>query len=315
MRYTLLPVDERAYHQFWRVPRLLAWRPIVAVLLGVVAFFAVTLLLSIPAVWSSLDKIKDPGDLVMTPALFLANNLGLAALIPISMVMTRWLLRQPPAFLSSVIGGLRWRWLFTCVAVIVPIWAIQAAIEFWLSWGELNLAVGPDTTAMIVIILGTQVFQCAGEEYGFRGLLNRAVGALIPGEVASFVIAGAASSVVFMFSHGARDPWLNLFYFVFGMCAAYLTWRTGGLEAAIAVHCVNNLFAMSTLPFSDISAAFSREAGVGSPWMLLNMAVLVAATALLSWLGTRRGLVTRTAPGRALLPPPPPWARRPDAPM
>lgn len=101
-----------------------------------------------------------------------------------------------------------------------------------------------------------------------------------------------------MLLHGAGDLWLNIYYFAFGAVSAWLVWRTGGLEASVAIHVVNNMVAMVPLPFSDLGTAFDRSAGVGSPALLVNMAVLVGAALLFDFLARRTGLATRSAPGR-----------------
>lgn len=303
---TGLPLEQRAYHQFWRTPQTLAWRPIVAVIAAAGVGFVIALTLGMAAF--TIDGLPtNPQDLKMTPAMFLMNNLSLAALIGIAALVSAWLLRQSPRWMSSVVGGLRWRWLLKCVVVVLPIWVVMQGVEVALAWDQMALAQRSHTVPMIVIILATQVFQCAGEEYGFRGVLNRGVAALVPHEAAAFLIGGVVSSLAFMAVHGAGDGWLNLFYFVFGMCACFLTWRTGGLEAAIAIHCVNNLLALGFLPFQDMSGLFDRSAGTGSPLVLINIGVLITATALLTWLARRDGLIVRTAPGLAMLPPPVPY--------
>lgn len=300
-----LPIEERPYHQFWRSSQNAAWRPLVAAVLAAVGYLVAAMIAGL--VVFIADPPKSLEGMKITPALFLANNLTLAALIPLVFGLGMLFLRQPARYMSSVVGRLRWRWLIKVSLVVLPIWLIQAAITLWLMWDTVELSIRPHTTAMIVIIVTTQVFQCAGEEYGFRGLLNRAVGAWIPGETLSFVCAGIVSSLFFMVSHGAGDLWLNLFYFIFGMSAAYMTWRTGGLEAAIAIHCVNNLLSLALVPFSDISDLFNRQSGAGSPWILLNMLVMIIATVLVVWMAKRDGLITRTAPGQGMIPPQGPY--------
>jgi membrane protease YdiL (CAAX protease family) len=89
------------------------------------------------------------------------------------------------------------------------------------------------------------------------------------------------------------NVWGMLDVAVFGVAAAYLTWRTGGLEAAIVAHVLNNtvLFLLSA-PYAGV------ESSDGSP---LALAVTVVSTPLYVWLvlraSRRSGLVTvRTEP-------------------
>ena len=55
------------------------------------------------------------------PAGFLYLNLALAALIPTA-GLSIWIAhRIRPRYLSSVAGGLRWKWLLRCVLVTLPV--------------------------------------------------------------------------------------------------------------------------------------------------------------------------------------------------
>lgn len=302
-----LPVEETPYHQFWRSPGNAVWRPIVTMLSVGAGFVFVSLVFGLLALIIDPPKTLDPRGIVVTPVLFLANNLSLAAVIPLSIGLAVLFLRQPAGYLASVAGRIRWRWMFKVAALLAPIWAIEQAFMNWLLWDQMELAFRPHTIPMIAIILTTQVFQCAGEEYGFRGIINRGIGGLIGHETVSFLVSAVFSSLLFMVIHNAQDVWLNLFYFVFGMLASYVTWRTGGLEAAIAIHSVNNLSAMVFVPFSDISKIFDRSTGTGSVLILVNLAFLLVGVWVVLRFAKEDALVQRAAPGRELL------ARQPQA--
>lgn len=239
----------------------------------------------------------------ITAALFLANNLSLASLIPISFGVGWYFFRQRPGWLSSVAGAMRWGWLGRCALIITPLWLVNFAAQ--LLWGQQDgslpdLAVNSDTWLLVVGILLTTPLQAAGEEYGFRGALNRIAASFFANQHAGLVVGAVVSSSVFMVAHAAADPWLNLNYFVFGMVACFLTWRTGGLEAAIAMHVINNLVGEAILPFSDVSLVFDREAGAAGPAILIDLAVMVLAAYLLTQQASRRGLATTSAPGESM---------------
>jgi membrane protease YdiL (CAAX protease family) len=154
---------------------------------------------------------------------------------------------------------------------------------------------------MIIVILLTTPLQCAGEEYGLRGLVNRLFGSYGSSRV-SFWIGAVVSSVAFMFLHAAQDIYLNAFYFSFGMISCWMAWRTGGLEAGIALHVVNNMVAMAVLPFSDFSGLFNRQAGSANPMDVLPLAaVMLASMGLVEWQVRRRKPVAVAAPGAVVL--------------
>jgi len=114
----------------------------------------------------------------------------------------------------------------------------------------------------------------------------------------SFWIGAVVSSGAFMWLHNAQDIYLNTFYFSFGMISSWMAWRTGGLEAGIAMHVINNLTAMAVFPFSDFSGLFNRQAGSAN---LLDVAplavVLLASMGLVEWQVRRRKPIAVAAPG------------------
>lgn len=296
-----LPVEPREYHTFWQAPRLRWWKPLVVLLLTAVAFAIVSVIAGIAGVlWSGQLEAVMRGELTMTAELFLANNIALALSIPIAVLAQWWIIGQRPQWLSSVDGGFRWGWFGRCCAVILPVWGLLMGIGYLIA-PPTDLQMRPHTWLLIIGILLTTPFQAAGEEYLIRGLLTRIVGAWIRPQVVSLVVAGVVSAAVFAAMHGAGDIWLNIYYFLFGLGASYMVWRTGGLEAAVAMHIVNNMLAEVTMPFSDISGMFDREAGTADASILINGAVIIGVALLLAWMAKKRGIVTKSAPGQAEL--------------
>jgi hypothetical protein len=106
--------------------------------------------------------------------------------------------------------------------------------------------------------------------------------------------------VLFSLAHFATDGWLIAYYLVFGIAMSLLTQFTGGLEAASLVHAANNvmLFLVSAST-GQMSEGMDRSAGVGGPFMLAPMAVIVAIAAVLIGLGRWRGLQRRAVPPAA----------------
>lgn len=301
-----LPVVPRQYHEFFRVPRWRWWRGLLMLLVGGIGWFIGNLVLSGAAIgydiatgdkpWQQYFEELQKGTL--TPALFFANNLSLATFILVAGLMAWAFLGQRPRWMSSVAGGLRWRWLGTVAAVIVPIYLLFMGISFALDRSQFDgLSWRSTSLFMIIAILLTTPLQAAGEEYGFRGLLTRVVGGWVPGRTAGLIAGLVVSSLAFMFMHGAADPWLNVFYFLFGAIACVLTWRTGGLEAAIVMHVTNNLLFEATMPFSSMEGAFDRSAGQGDPSILIISAMQLVILVLVELLARRSKVLRETAPG------------------
>ena len=300
-RPSFLPVVQREYHEFYRAPAFRWWRPLAAIAMFGASWFVVILIVSLAGLaydyaQGNLDVAAlGRGEIPMTPALFFANNVGIALAIPLAWAAHRAVFGQRVRWLSSIEGRFRWRAFWRFVGVIVPLYLVGFAVETALG-GLPELRILPETWFLLAVIVLTTPLQCAGEEYSMRGLGARAIGSWFPSRRVGLVVATAVPSLVFMLLHGAGDPWLNLFYVVFAVCASYMVWRTGGLEAPIALHVVNNLSSMLLLPFMGVDGIFDREAGVGSPWVLLQVVIVVGATALIMWQARRLGLPTTAAP-------------------
>ena len=300
---TGLPVEERSFSGFYRAPRWRWWKPILAVLLTVVVFVVFSTVLTVVGLVADgvdlMGLAADPDSLEIGPGLFLANNVALALSIPTAMLV-QWLFTgQRPRWLSSVQGRFRWGWFGLCAAIALPVWIVVLVVETLLTGVPPDVGVRPYTVVMVVGILLTTPFQAAGEEYAIRGLQQRLVASYFPSDLVGFLAGALVTSWTFMLIHAAADPWLNVYYFTFGVLTAWVTWRTGGLEAAVALHVVNNLVSEAFLPFSDIGGMFDRSVGAADATVLVNLAVMAGTTVLLAWLARRRGIVRTAAPGRA----------------
>jgi hypothetical protein len=289
----------RPYAQLLRGPNHRWWRPLlgVATILGLVLVVLVVLVVGGVVAGLALGWFEPGGgqpqvqadvdDWVSTPVGLLVNNLILAALIPTAMVAV-WLgHRWRPRWVASVVGGVRWRWLLHCVLVSSALF-VPLTVAFAVLGGV--PAVNPEKDAgwLLLVVLVSTPLQAAGEEYFFRGWLSQAVGSLIPRAGAATVVAAAVSSVAFATAHGTQDPWLFADRLAFGVFASVLAWRTGGLEAGIAVHVVNNVVIfVQTILLGGLNDAITSTSA--SPWAVLaDIASLAVVTGLLEWRARRR---------------------------
>ena len=210
-----------------------------------------------------------------------------------------------PGWLHSVVGRMRWTFLALCLAVEVLVSLVVL---------PLSALAAPDTPGVptevpevslaawlpfAVVILLTTPLQAAGEEYAFRGYGLQALGAWVRTPWFGIVV----TALLFAAAHGGQSLPLFLDRFAFGVVAGVLTVRTGGLEAAIAFHVVNNvvilLLASAT---GDLAPSLTVAE---APWSVVVVDVVgmvVFAVAALA-LARRMGLATRTVPS----PRPVPW--------
>jgi uncharacterized protein len=283
------------------------WRSLVGVLalavamllvlpLAVMVPFAVYYAATGQEVASSVTRLVDLTQ--PTPAGLAYLNLALAGLIPTTWVLVRFLHGLRPRWVSSVFPRLRWRFLVTCFGlsflalvatlIVSALLPQQAATSMS---GEVNDLTPVIRNFMLVVLLLTPL-QAAAEEYAFRGYLTQAFGGLFR----SPVLAVGSSSLLFALAHGAQDPPIFFDRFAFGVVAGTLVVLTGGLEAGIAMHVLNNWLAFGiALAFGDMSSTLNPTGGT---WWSIPVTVTQSVTYLLLawWTARRMGLATRSDP-------------------
>ncbi|MCL7430157.1 CPBP family intramembrane glutamic endopeptidase, partial [Streptomyces sp. YS415] len=215
-----------------------------------------------------------------------------ASLLPLVLLVVRWPGRRPAGTVSSVTGRLRWRWLGWCLAAAVPAMAVLALVLVLVPFDDTSgVAAEPDrwvgwsSFAVSMAVVGVCVpFQAAAEEYVFRGWMMQAVG----GFLRSPWFAVVPQAVLFAAAHGWGTVWGFADLCVFGLVTGYLTVRTGGLEAAIALHVLNNLlgFGFAAAVVGGLSAE-ETAADLPALFAVIDMTVVVLYGALVLWLARR----------------------------
>jgi membrane protease YdiL (CAAX protease family) len=290
-----VPVESAEYHASYRTPALRWWQPLLALGLFVAGWGAAVLAAAIGAVVYELAiggaTVEQLGEGAQTPALFLANNVGVAMAIPVAVAVQWIVFRQRPGWLFSVEGRLRWHLLtrFLLIAAVAHL----AVLGVWLatSGPPDDLGVRPETWFLLATVVLTTPLQAGGEEVAFRGLATRAVGAWFGDERLGLVVSTAATALVFTVVHGSAEAWLVVFYLSLAVAASLLTWRAGGLEAAIALHVVVNLTTMLFVPFLGLEAAADPERG--EVQAVAQVLAILLTSAAFVWHARRAGIEPR----------------------
>ena len=272
------------YQQRLAVERPRAWRGVVALvllLLGMLVFSALFSLLGM-VVDNLLTGATPEG---LTPLSFAGALVGLALLTPWSMLLQKWFFGVPMASLHSIVSKFRWGHFGKTVAIAVPVFALLQFVYPWLLPYQTTDYSTLDVVAYLIIGVTLMPLQAMGEEYAFRGLAFRIAASWGRGPRAGLVIGILVSSLLFTLAHLALDPWLNLYYFTFGVALCIITWRTGGLEIAIVLHAVNNVLAsvVSVALRQDLDTGFDRSVGAANAVMLIPCALLLIVAALVWW--------------------------------
>ena len=182
------------------------------------------------------------------PVGMVATNLGIATLIPIAWVLMAGVHQVRPRWLSSVKPRIRWPYLLGSLVVAVVALNGVLALSVLIDDEDLRFAPQPGLWQFLVVILLTSPLQAIAEEVFFRGYLMQALGSLVAQPWFGVVV----SALVFALLHGVQNPALFTSRLAFGLLAGVLVWRTGGLEAGIAAHIVNNVFAYGIAGFTTL---------------------------------------------------------------
>ncbi|MFX4272396.1 CPBP family intramembrane glutamic endopeptidase [Propionibacteriaceae bacterium Y1685] len=301
-----LPVQTREYHHFWRAPRNTWWKALLAMVLLLIAFVVLQAVAGV--IGFAIDfatgtsTVEDLESFTVTPAIFLALNVSLGALIPVSMLLAWAFTGQRPGWLSSVEGRFRWQWMVRCMIVVLPVYLVYVGLGTALD-GPHPGPLQPNAIPLLIMVLLTTPFQCAGEEYAARGLLMRGISSWISRPLLALVTATVLTGLLFASGHPNLDVWKVLGLLVFASTASILTWRTGGLEAACLMHTANNMLLMVPAAlWGDFSALLNAD-GPGTPLMVgLELVVAVLVIAGVDWLARRSRIVRTSAPGRQVEP-------------
>lgn len=306
------PVESpTAYHRLYRTnPRYRWWRPLVAVLLFGV--FALTALLALNIIWfvvaialgqvtfddlarpdfadwlvALLSDITNPLSLVM----LLGSLAVLLPLVPLALLCAGI---RPVGVTSSVAFRLRWRWMLWCAVPALVVTAVSIGLPWIVAplTGETitPVEVDPALFALLAVIIVLLVpLQATAEEYVFRGLLLQVVGAWVKAWPLAVIIA----TVLFTIGHTQYEIWGMLSVAVMGLGFAIVTLRTGGLEAAIALHVINNVAAFLVLTSGIQGTTQMGSEGSGPLAPLTQLVLTVAYVLWVDRMAAKQGIARR----------------------
>lgn len=312
--------EPREYHQMLRTWNYAWWKPVVGIVLVVVGMLIVAPMVLMPILivgvmfedgnfWENFESAASLE--AVGPASLLYLNLTLGSAILITWFVMRVVHRMRPRWLTSVVPKMRWKLLFIFIGISVVALIAQMGVAMLVELlmpGEQDVSVSGEvndftaTTALLaLIVLLTTPLQAAGEEYVFRGYLMQALGSLWRNKW----VALLATSLLFAVAHGVQNFPLFFDRFMFGFIAGWLVIRTGGLEAGIAMHILNNFFAFGyALAFADLSESLNvSEVGWENIPVTLTQALTYAGLVLL--VSRKLDVQRRTAPPADLVRPEP----------
>lgn len=267
------------------------WRPMLGIVLGISMYFLVIQAVNqaivgigwavgsrrqtYAAFFASAVKLERPIGM-------LATNLAIAAFIPITWLLIALIHRIRPRWLSSVRPWLRWRYLTLCLVIAAVVFSLVLLLSS-LPGHQLKVSPQPGFWSFLAVIVLTSPLQAAAEEYFFRGYLMQAFGSL----VANPWFGVVTSAVVFALFHGVQSPALFIDRLAFGLLAATLVLKTGGLEAGIAAHVINNIFAFVLAGLTSSIATVRALTSIGWLDALVDVGGFALFAAIAWWAALR----------------------------
>ncbi|MFT4295081.1 MAG: CPBP family intramembrane metalloprotease [Micropruina sp.] len=236
----------------------------------------------------------------------LSGHLALATLIPISLAVVLFVHHRRPELLASVRPWFRWRYLAISMVLAFLLFNLMLFAR-QLGQPFPALQPQPDYWVFLVVILLTSPLQAAAEEFFFRGYMLQSFNTLASRSPLFGVVCSAALFALF---HGTQNLPLFLDRFAFGVLVGVLVVRTGGLEAAIGAHVVNNLMAFSYAGLYSTIAQVKATQVIGWIDLAWDLGGFAVFTVLAILIGRRMQLAV-TTPGRRTLDGVDPWEQRP----
>lgn len=292
------------------------WKPLLGLLMfaGVYAVFSIVVVLIAVVVLLPHDSNLLPelsGEDLTDAKVLLVTNLSLIVAIPAVWLVWLAVHQMRIGWSSSVLGRLRWRlflpWSLAALATI----GVGIGLSVGLAAAMGDSFGGPVSGFgwLLVVVILTTPLQSAAEEYVFRGYLSQSIAGWFRNEQVGAWVAALVSAALFSAAHGPPDVATFLDRFAVGLAASAVVRLTGGLEASIALHAVNNVLVFVLAgALGESGAATDGSAGEGLLDLLITVVALAAYVAVVAvWRRTTRPeLQTPVADWRpGVLPPPP----------
>lgn len=284
------------YHQLLRgAPRYRWWKPLLALILGILYYLTLSVVFGLivmvpyflftgaPLSEDSLMELAIPD--TQNPASLIMTLGSVSLMIPAAILAMLSVGLSPAKRLWSVALRIRWRWVWRTVlpalVALVVMNVVGIALEIALAGGagaetlvDAPAIDGRLALISFVFVLLLVPIQATAEEFVYRGMFMQTLGGWLggvrgTGGFAAFVrgpwLPIAVPALLFGFSH-IYDIWGFLAVTAMAVAAGWVSWRTGGLEAAISLHVVNNVvaFGFMTIGFGGETGQTSEGGGLGS---------------------------------------------------
>jgi len=303
------------YHRLLRgVANYRWWKPLLLLLLSGTYFGVFTVILAF--VFAPLLLMGDPDYLndlaagnaelldTQRPLSVLMGMLSIIVMLPSVILAMLSLGMRPVGRIWSVAGRMRWGMLLRLSGAAVLALIAMTLVGMVADLGLLALtdpgALSEPPAAQdrefsvnaalisLVLVIVLVPLQAATEEVVFRGLFMQVLGSWLRSPWFGILIPSLAFAMAHIY-----DFWGLASVGLLGVVAAWLTWRTGGLEAAIAIHIVNNFVGFGFM-VAGVGGETAQTADGGSAGGLVGQVVGLGVFVWLTLKIFRRGGYGRT---------------------
>lgn len=311
VRLQTVETEPLEYHRLYRgIARYRWWKPLVVLLLAVVYYFT----LSFAFAFALLPLLLFAPSIDLTTVL--SGTLDTQDPLSVLFALGSVVLMIPAVWLAMLSVGIRprgrgwsvalrlrwgliWKTFGLAVAALVVTNIVTIGVGLALEalgWSDAGAAdleapevdLAPAMWSLLIVLVLVPL-QATAEELAFRGLLMQVIGSWLRRPWLAILLPTLAFALMHIY-----DIWGLLAVGSMGLVAAWLTWRTGGLEAAISLHVVNNLIAFGLMA-AGLGGSTAQEAETGGT--LWSIAIQAAGMALYAWCAVvvfRRGRYERT---------------------
>lgn len=235
----------------------------------------------------------------ITPSMTLYSFIStlFSGIIPLLLAM--WLVGLPLKTLLSVQGRIRWGWfgMMLLVAFAIRVIFFGPLVLAEVISGDTLIKIDPNYMTASGVIIGIIIFfiavplQCLSEELFCRGYLLQLCGAYIKTPVVGIIISALLFGAIHLYT-----GWSSAAIIFMGLVTAFLAWRTGGIEAPLALHCAKNCiaFVMALSTNSQVSQSGNAGWGILAAEIVIDM-IFVGIVELLMRRRAKKGNpLTRT---------------------
>lgn len=258
------------------------YKPILVFIIGAIVYVilqvAIFAIFGMAYGWNTIFQLMTQGyEALNSEAGSYIGYLSVAIFLPSLYIATKIVRDRPFSSYSSSRGGWDWKLFFKSLTIPLAVYLIYEIIT-----SIIHGPVGPNTLTVtfFVICLIIIPLQCIAEEYFLRGLVMQTFGSWFKIPIVAIIL----QSVIFASMH----PYSILGVvgvLIQGIILGLLAWRSNGLEASSALHCVNNL---TSAYFTAIG--FEVTSSIIGPFDFASTIIVTTVSALgLYYVGTRKG--------------------------